>query len=128
MLAGACAQSWFGANPRTVSILHVLLDELVNRAARLQGEQRFVDGGGQSRIVLADGDTILLARGDFLSNLGIRIRHGDVVLGDRKVEIDFRDFPELIKTPEGRDRLLDYCRQDVALTLNLWNRFAGILI
>ena len=50
------------------------------------------------------------------------------MLDDRKIEIDFRDFPELIKTQEGRDRLLDYCRQDVNLTMHLWNRFAGILI
>ena len=52
----------------------------------------------------------------------------NALLADRKIEIDFRDFPELIKTPEGRTRLLDYCRQDVNLTMKLWNRIAGILV
>lgn len=51
-----------------------------------------------------------------------------VLLDSRKIEIDFRDFPELIRTQEGRDKLLDYCRQDVLLTQKLWNRIAGILI
>lgn len=50
------------------------------------------------------------------------------VLEDRKIEIDFREFPELIQTEDGRKRLLDYCQQDVALTLKLWNRIAGILV
>lgn len=49
------------------------------------------------------------------------------ILGDHKIEIDFRLFPELIKTPEGRKTILDYCEQDVALTMKLWNRFDGIL-
>ena len=51
-----------------------------------------------------------------------------VLLDSRKIEIDFRDFPELIKTKEGRDKLLEYCRQDVLLTQKLWNRISGILI
>ena len=50
------------------------------------------------------------------------------IFEDKKIEIDFRDFPELIKTEEGRKRLLDYCGQDTALTLKIWNRIAGILI
>lgn len=50
------------------------------------------------------------------------------MLDDQKVEIDFHDFPELIKTDEGRKKLLDYCQQDVLLTMRLWNRIAGILI
>ena len=50
------------------------------------------------------------------------------LLADQKIEIDFRDFPELIKTPEGRERLIAYCQQDVMLTLKLWNRIAGILV
>ena len=45
-----------------------------------------------------------------------------------KIEIDFREFPELIRTEDGRKKLLDYCEQDVLLTLKLWNRFAGILV
>lgn len=50
------------------------------------------------------------------------------ILGDHKIEIDFREFPELIRTEDGRKKLLDYCEQDVLLTLKLWNRFAGILV
>ena len=50
------------------------------------------------------------------------------ILGERKNEIDFRDFPELIQTKDGRKKLLDYCQQDVALTLKLWTRVAGILV
>ena len=50
------------------------------------------------------------------------------MLDDHKIEIDFRDFPALIKTAEGRKQLLDYCQQDVILTMKLWNRIAGILI
>lgn len=51
-----------------------------------------------------------------------------VLLDDAKQEIDFRAFPELIQSEEGRRKLLDYCAQDVALTLRLWNRIAGILV
>lgn len=50
------------------------------------------------------------------------------LLEDQKIEIDFRDFPELIQTPEGRERLIAYCQQDVMLTMKLWNRIAGILV
>lgn len=50
------------------------------------------------------------------------------ILEDQKIEIDFREFPELIRTEDGRKRLLDYCQQDVALTMKLWNRIAGILV
>lgn len=50
------------------------------------------------------------------------------ILDDHKIEIDFRDFPEMIKTIEGRDKLLAYCHQDVSLTKKLWNRISGILI
>ncbi len=55
-------------------------------------------------------------------------RIAQVLLDDRKIEIDFREFPELIKSEEGRERLLAYCAQDVLLTLKIWNRVAGILI
>jgi DNA polymerase elongation subunit (family B) len=51
-----------------------------------------------------------------------------VMLDDHKIEIDFRDFPEMIKTAEGRNKLLQYCAQDVILTKRLWSRIAGILI
>lgn len=45
-----------------------------------------------------------------------------------KIEIDFSDFPKLIRTKNGRKKILDYCQQDVALTLSIYNRIAGILI
>ena len=51
-----------------------------------------------------------------------------LILDDHKVEIDFHDFPELIKTSEGRDRLIAYCEHDVELTYRLYTRIAGILI
>jgi len=50
------------------------------------------------------------------------------MLGDHKIGIDFRDFPALIQTIGGRKKLVDYCRQDVLLTMRIWNRIAGILI
>ena len=53
---------------------------------------------------------------------------GAAILGERKKDIDFREFPELIKTETGRTDLLNYCEQDVALTLRLWSRFSGILV
>lgn len=45
-----------------------------------------------------------------------------------KIKIDFRDFPELIKSDEGCQQIIEYNKQDVALTMQLWNRVAGILI
>ena len=50
------------------------------------------------------------------------------LLEDHKNVIDFHDFPEMIKTPEGRKTLLDYCTQDVLLTQRIFNRISGILI
>jgi DNA polymerase elongation subunit (family B) len=50
-----------------------------------------------------------------------------LVIDDRKIEIDFREFPELIKTEEGKQKILDYCEQDVRLTYRLFERFNGIL-
>lgn len=51
-----------------------------------------------------------------------------LILDDHKVEIDFHDFPDLIKTSEGRDKLIAYCEHDVELTYRLYTRIAGILI
>lgn len=51
-----------------------------------------------------------------------------VLTGDGKIEIDFKEFPELIKSEEGREKLLAYCAQDVFLSLQIWNRVSGILI
>lgn len=50
------------------------------------------------------------------------------LLGDQKIEIDFRKFPELIKTEAGRNQILEYCDQDVLLLLKTWFRIVGILI
>ena len=51
-----------------------------------------------------------------------------LILDDHKVEIDFHDFPELIKTEEGRQKLVSYCSHDVELTYRLYSRIQGILI
>lgn len=50
------------------------------------------------------------------------------LVNDQKIEIDFRDFPALIKTKKGQKQLLDYCMQDVRLTQQIWFRVNGILI
>ena len=50
------------------------------------------------------------------------------LLDDHKIKIDFRDFAEMIKTAEGRNKLFQYCSQDVILTKKLWSRITGILI
>ena len=39
-----------------------------------------------------------------------------VLLGEGKQEISFADFPELIKTKDGRQEILDYCEQDTKIT------------
>jgi DNA polymerase elongation subunit (family B) len=52
---------------------------------------------------------------------------GKFLIGSRKIEIDFHDFPELIKTGAGRKKLLDYCEQDVRLTMCLHTRCHRIL-
>jgi len=44
------------------------------------------------------------------------------ILGQGKAEMDFTDFPELIKTPEGREKIKMYCAKDVALTWALFER------
>ena len=51
-----------------------------------------------------------------------------VLAHDAKIEIDFREFPEMIKNEAGRKQLLDYCLQDVKLTQTIWYRVSGILI
>ena len=51
-----------------------------------------------------------------------------LILDDHKVEIDFHDFPELIKTKDGRNKILTYCAHDVELTHQLYTRIKGILI
>lgn len=49
------------------------------------------------------------------------------VLGDHKQDIDFREFPELIRTAEGQKKIMQYNLQDTILTLQLFNRFDGVL-
>ena len=47
--------------------------------------------------------------------------------GEGKIEIDFTDFPELIKTEEGRQRLGAYNLQDTRLTARIFERASGCL-
>lgn len=49
------------------------------------------------------------------------------VFGGHKIGISFEEFPELVKSKEGRNRIADYCEQDTRLTLKLYHRFDGIL-
>lgn len=49
------------------------------------------------------------------------------VFGEHKIGIGFEEFPELVKSEEGRNRIADYCEQDTRLTLKLYHRFHGIL-
>lgn len=50
------------------------------------------------------------------------------LLKRNKIAIDFKDFPELIKTEAGREKILTYNEQDTALTWALYQRFLGVLI
>ena len=49
------------------------------------------------------------------------------VFREHKIGISFEEFPELVKSEEGRNRIADYCEQDTRLTLKLYHRFHGIL-
>jgi len=49
------------------------------------------------------------------------------VLGEEKQDMDFKLFPVLMLTPEGRAKITEYCLQDSRLTWRLWNRFKGVL-
>ncbi len=44
-----------------------------------------------------------------------------------KLEIEFSQFPELLKTKGGRDTILDYCEQDVVITHQIYSQIKGIL-
>jgi predicted PolB exonuclease-like 3'-5' exonuclease len=44
------------------------------------------------------------------------------LLGEHKSEIDFADFPDLVKTDEGRDKIKAYCAKDTMLTWALFER------
>ena len=49
-----------------------------------------------------------------------------VVLGQEKIDIDFTEFPELVKTPAGRKKILDYCAQDTALTWEIYKKIEAV--
>lgn len=44
------------------------------------------------------------------------------ILGSQKVEFDFRQIPELLKTDEGKAKIKEYCLKDCELTLKLAKR------
>lgn len=44
------------------------------------------------------------------------------ILGSQKVEFDFREIPEFVKTEEGRAKIAEYCLGDVRLTWDLAKR------
>ena len=52
---------------------------------------------------------------------------GGAVVNDHKIEIDVHEFPELVKSKAGREKILDYCEQDVRLTYQIFRKFNGVL-
>ena len=52
---------------------------------------------------------------------------GKFICNDHKIDIDFREFPELLKTGEGQKKIADYCQQDTDLTIAIFRRLQGIL-
>ena len=46
-----------------------------------------------------------------------------IYLGKEKIDIDFNDFPELIKTAEGKAEIGRYCMKDAELTWELAVKF-----
>jgi len=50
-----------------------------------------------------------------------------LVMGENKIEIDFKLFLEFIETAEGRAKLGEYCLQDTRLTWKLFNRMNGTI-
>ena len=44
---------------------------------------------------------------------------GDVLLGENKLDFDFKKIPELLQTKEGKYILVEYCLKDCYLTWNL---------
>jgi DNA polymerase elongation subunit (family B) len=49
------------------------------------------------------------------------------ILGIEKLEMDFSEFPEHMKTKEGRGKIKDYNVQDVVCTWELFERMLGTL-
>lgn len=52
---------------------------------------------------------------------------GRVLLSENKIDIDYKTFPELMKTQSGRDDISKYCLKDCELTYNIYKKFDGIL-
>jgi 3'-5' exonuclease len=50
-----------------------------------------------------------------------------LALDGHKAEISFSEFPELIKTEAGRERITGYCLQDCALTWQAFKLMRGLL-
>jgi DNA polymerase elongation subunit (family B) len=44
------------------------------------------------------------------------------ILGSQKVEFDYREIPELLKTDEGKAKITEYCLKDCELTYKLAKR------
>jgi len=55
------------------------------------------------------------------SYVGLDVLAG-ALLCEGKAEIDFADFPDLVKTDEGRDKIKAYCAKDTMLTWALFER------
>ena len=51
----------------------------------------------------------------------------NMILGERKTEIDVTTFSTLLLTEEGRKQIGDYCLQDTRLTWRLWKKFNGVM-
>ena len=51
-----------------------------------------------------------------------------LALGESKVEFNFREIPELLKTEKGKEKLKEYCSKDVELTYKLFKLFEGVII
>ena len=51
----------------------------------------------------------------------------NMVLGTSKEEIDFDEFPKLMKTEEGRKKIKEYCLQDCRLPYQGWKLLRGRL-
>jgi predicted PolB exonuclease-like 3'-5' exonuclease len=51
----------------------------------------------------------------------------NMVLRERKMEIDVTTFPDLMKTEDGRNKIGEYCLKDTELTWRLWKKMEGYL-
>lgn len=51
----------------------------------------------------------------------------NVLLGEEKKDIDFRKFPEMVLTEDGRNEIAEYCMKDCKLTWKLYHQIRGVL-